>query len=286
MIKKLLFTVLMLTSISALSRNVEYNYIHTSDNDGVKVNKHTLSTKYNLLDVGINNTEYLTPNGRFNSQSLLISPNLKLNKFETTGNIGVGQLSNKNYLTGDLTGTFNLTNNFKSHLTIFGDAVDATSALTANTYFYGFVKTVEYSNDNFGIVLGPKVIKFSNNNTQNGYIAKTWLSVADGVNIYISTKDYKNSLPFNGIYYSPDTYNRTGYGISVRKKISNVKISAMLEKSTISTVNGKEPTTTWKLQIEKPISNNLTGILTTGKDYGTVNQFKYQHTGITIKYDF
>lgn len=286
MIKALLPIALLLFNSSVFSQNVEYNYYQTSDNDGVKVNKHTITTSYSLVNVGLNNTEYLTPTGKYNSQALILSPKIKLDKFETIGYAGIGRISNKNYLFGDITGTFNLTNNFKSHLTVFGDVVDATTALNENISFYGIVKTVEYSNDNAGIVIGPKFIKFSNDNYQRGYLAKVWISIFDGVNLYVSTKDYKNSLPFNGIYFSPDHYNRTGYGLSIKKKLSNIKIFGLIEKSNIKTINGKEPASTWKLEFEVPISNNLKGIITSGKDFGTTSQFKYQYNSIVLKYIF
>lgn len=281
--KKILLLLLLIPTI-ALSQNINYSIKSSEDNDGVKTTSHNASFMFNNWGIGVSNTEYQTPLLNKLSSGIFLVSDYKTSNYNINGNIGVGKTDGTNYLLGDITGSYVLNKHAKLNVGLFGDIVDSTNSLNNNITFRGLTLGTDLEYNKFGITLGTKNIWYSNSNQQQGYYLKPFYSIVDGVTVYLTKKHYKNTNPYNGLYFSPDSYDRSGAGISIRKRVGPTTIIGFIENTRIKTPFSNDSTIAWKLNVVGPINNKLkiqTGI---GQDYN--NGFYYRYADISVNYQF
>lgn len=280
--KKLILSLILAPTL-AIGQNVDYTIRSTSDSDGVKVIRHTAAVAKDW-GVGVINTEYQTPLYSKNSNGLVLVADHKKDNVTLIGNIGLGSVGSKNYLLGDITGTMSINKYIALNITAFGDLIDSTNSLSNNITARGLVVGTDINYDKVGLATGSRQIWYSNDNKQTGYYIKPYYSIIDGVNIYLTKRNYSNSNPYNGLYFSPEDYDRSGFGISIRQRIKSVTVSASIDRTSIKTPFSNDKTTAWKLEAKTPIGVKSKANLIFGRDYN--NGFYYRYLQVGINYAF
>lgn len=281
--KKLLLSLLLVPSL-ALAQQVNHSVKSTEDNDGVKLLNHTTSVMVKDWGIGVSKTDYQTPTYNKTSSGLLLIADYKRSNHSLVGNIGIGSTSGKNYLLGDITGSYTLNKNISLNASVFGDLIDSTKSLTNNIAARGLILGADLTHDQMGLAAGSKTVWYSDQNKQQGYYLKPFYSIADGVNVYMTKKHYTNSMPYNGLYFSPDVYDRSGMGISVRKRLGHATVYGFVEKTRIKTQFSNDSTTAWKLEVSSPVYDKVKTRVSAGKDYN--NGFYYKYLEFSIAYTF
>lgn len=243
--------------------------------------------------IGINQTNYVTDkNNRYNGQGLVMLANYNSGPFSLVGELGVGQLNNgpkKNFLLGDMTATVRINKNLSLYGGVYGDVVASDTGLADSATFTGFSIGTELSHDDVGgISFAGYQQNYSNNNIQEGFLAKAYLNTPiDGINVYVSTKQYVNSLPYNGLFYSPENYSRYNIGIGFRQPLGSewtlsghVDIGQALADGEWSNVNS------FRISLDKTLVKNFTFGIAVGSDINPGNNYRYQYGQLVLRYTF
>lgn len=280
---KKLILALILAPTLAIGQTASYTVRSTSDSDGVKVNRHTAAVAKDW-GVGVINTEYHTPLYSKNSNGLVLIADHKKDNITLIGNIGLGSVGSKNYLLGDITGTMYVNKYISLNITAFGDLIDSTNSLSNNITARGLVIGSDFNYGNVGLAAGSRQIWYSNDNKQTGYYIKPYYSIIDGVNVYLTKRNYSNSNPYNGLYFSPEDYDRSGFGVSIRQRIQSITVSAFVDRTSIKTPFSDDKTTAWKLEAMAPIGSKSKANVSFGRDYN--NGFSYRYLQVGINHAF
>lgn len=281
--KKLLLSLLLMPGL-VIAQQLNHSIKTSEETDGVRLTTHTTSVVSKDWGVGISNTEYQTPTYNKTASGLLLISNYRKPTHSILGQIGVGTTSGKTYLLGDITGTYNLNKNLVLNAGLFGDLLDSTNSLANNITVQGLNLGADINYEKFSMAVGSKTVWYRNNNRQQGYYVKPFYSVFDGVSVYLTKRHYTNSQPFNGLYFSPDVYDRSGFGIGVRQRFGQTTVSGFVEKTKIKTQFSNDATTAWKLEITSPVNNRVKSKVTAGQDYN--NGFNYRYLEVAVSYEF
>lgn len=243
--------------------------------------------------ISVNKTRYVTDAGTtYNGQGLTALANYHTNNFSLVGELGVGQLnnrSNKNFLLGDMTATYKINRNFSVYAGVYGDAVASDAGLAAGATFTGVSLGAELSKEGLGgISAGVYQQTYSNDNIQQGFMAKVYADTPiSGVNVYASTKQYTNSLPYNGLFYSPPSYARYNIGIGYRLALNeewtlsgHADIGKALADGTWSNVNS------YRVAIDKTLVKNMSAGVAIGSDINPSNNYRYNYVQANFRYTF
>ena len=279
--KKILL--LLLLPVSANAANLNYDFSTSSDDD-VDVQRHVITYRPSEYGIALSTTNFHTANKNYNSSGILLDTDAKYGDTKIEGNIGVGNIKHKNYLLGDINLTHTIKNNISVSTGIYGDLLDGNRALEQKISFKGINGSLEWESDTIGAQVGFKKTKFSDNNDQKGPFVKLWYQLHDGINVYGFVKRHTNSIQ-TATYYSPESYKRSGVGISFKRWTDIGRISGFIEKSNIATNTSFERAMAWRVQYEKKI-DNLNFIVSTGRDFGSDSGFNYRYTNFSVQYNF
>ena len=243
--------------------------------------------------VSVNKTNYTTDIGtRYSGQGITALANYYNGNFSLVGELGVGQLnnvSNKNFLLGDMTATYRINRNFSVYAGVYGDAVASDAGLAAGATFNGVSLGAEVSKDGLGGISGGIYQQtYSNANIQQGFVAKIYAETPiDGVNVYISTKQYTNSLPYNGLFYSPPAYARYNIGVGYRLALNeewtlsgHADIGQAVAAGTWSNVNS------YRVALDKTLVKNMSAGVAVGSDINPSNNYRYTYVQANFRYTF
>lgn len=274
----------LLLPIICLAQKIDYTFKTTKDNDNVNSNSQTIIISNNEFGIGISKSQYQTNSYNKDATGILLATNYEKNNFSLVGNLGIGYTSNKKYLLGDITSTIKINDFVAVNATIFGDIVDSNNALSNNITAKGIILGKDISIDKIGIAFGSKHIWYDDNNHQTGYFLKSFYTISEGVNVYLTKKHYTNSLPNSRYYFSPNMYDRSGVGMSIRKRFDSVIIYGFFERTKIKTQFDNEYANSWKLEIKTPVYDKIKIKLSFGKDFN--NGFYYRYIESNLNYEF
>lgn len=285
--KKYLLGIALYSAITnAFGMTSEFDLAGATDKSGLTAHRYTAKIMPSSWGIAGVMTDYRTPLGQKQSYGGMIVSNVDNESYSVIGQLGMASTDSKNFLIGDITATKKLNQNASISMGLFGDLLEGTKALANNIDLMGVVASAELSNDRVGFVGGVKEILFSDKNVREEFFVKPWIVVYPGISTYITWRDYTNSMPNRPFYFSPETYNRTGVGIRFRKSFENVRVSGFVEQTEIKTPTSREPAFAWKVQAERPLSQNLRGILSFGRDVGAISGFTYEYFNATLRYNF
>lgn len=284
--KKILIMLMLIPMLIPMLASAQEltNSIKNTDDSEVTSKIFTTSIKFKEFGISASKTDYQTSLYNKSSSGLLLLIDQKKEKYNILGNIGVGFTDNKNYLLGDISAVYKLNKNINLNAGIFGDLIDSNNALNKNITAQGLILGIDSDYDKFGISARAKNIWYNNHNQQHGYYLKPFYIVVEGIIIYATKKNYRNTNPYNGLYFSPEKYDRSGIGISTKQRVGSTIISGFFEQSKIKTPFSYESAKTWKLEMSTPINDTLKTKIIIGKDNN--NGFFYKYNEVSIIWNF
>ena len=260
----------------------------TDQNDMVQVTAGGLVNKE--LGLVYTDTQYKTSSAeKYNAGTLSLVSDYKRDNYWIEGNAGISSMNSKTYFTGDMTGhTYFWSPGIKYDLMlgVYGDIVDSPLGLKNEITTTGVVGGAEVSGQGGGLVALARIATYTNNNTQNGFFVKGYVNIADGVNFYLSTKQYKNSSPFNGLYYSPDLYQRANAGLGFRKRIDGLLVFGKVEFGKAKVSGVTTAVNAWNLNAEYKVGKQWVWTGALGSDVGSSDNYQYKYFNIKIEYLF
>jgi hypothetical protein len=243
--------------------------------------------------ISVNKTQYTTDIGTaYSGQGITALANYHNGGFSLVGELGIGQLDNapnKNFLIGDMTATYKINRNVSIYAGLYGDAIASDAGLAMAATFTGVSVGAEVSKENLGGISGGVYQQtYSNNNIQQGFVAKVYAETPiTGVNVYVSTKQYTNSMPYNGLFYSPESYARYNIGVGYRLALTDewtlsghVDVGQALADGAWSDVNS------YRVALDKTLVKNMTAGVAIGSDINPSNNYRYNYVMGTFRWTF
>ena len=231
-------------------------------------------------------TFYTNPSAQYWANSVSLLANYWKEDNAVFGTLGVGVLNSKAYLTGDMTAMRFLNKNFAASVGVYGDVVDSVAGLQNGITFTGVTTGLDAYNDFGGLVGSVRQSYYSNSNIQSGWFAKSYVNVADGINVYVSTKQYHNSNPYNGYYYSPNNYARYNLGVGFRKLFDNFTLAGFVEGGQANADSVWSNAGAWRVAIDSLPVRNWTIGAAGGSDINASNNYMYHYLDLHARYTF
>lgn len=231
----LIFLFLLFATIAhGADERVQYDAWYSTDSDAATVFRNMV---YYMPTEGVGfgyiNTNY-DVNSSSNASALAAVLDVEIIGAKVNGYAGVGQHNSGVYLLGDVGATYTLTKQVDIIGGVYADLVDSERGLDQATTYIGAYGGVDYHADPYGAVALVYQNDYSNNNTQLGVRTKVYYSFIPGWHAYVKTKDYTNSNPWNGHFYSPDVYERRSVGVGWRLRNSDWLYTGWVEAGTLN----------------------------------------------------
>lgn len=243
--------------------------------------------------ISVNKTNYTTDIGtRYSGQGITALANYHYDRFSLVGELGVGQLdnlSNKNFLLGDITATYRVNRNFSVFAGLNGDVVASDAALATGSTYTGVSLGAELFKEGLGGITGGVYQQwYSNSNVQQGFFAKIYAETPiDGVNLYVSTKQYTNSLPNNGQFYSPGSYARYNIGVGYRLALNDEwTLSGHADIGQAVADGARSNVSSYRVSIDKTLVKDMSAGVAIGSDINPGNNYRYNYVMATLRYTF
>lgn len=234
--KKLALVLALSWASAAQADYLSGNAGYYNDNEGMTVIKTGATASMGLGDdLGIRYTSvnYDTPIFDTVAGTLTAILNKKLGRGKVFGELGVGSHDGDTYFVGDATYSYNVNENLDVYGGVYGDLVDSVEGVQRGVTLRGWNAGIDYYTDHYGVVFSLRESYYSNGNTQPGWLAKAYVNVYPGINVYVSTRQWTNSDPGNEDFYSPADYERYNVGLGFRQRLGNVLLSGYLETGKI-----------------------------------------------------
>lgn len=257
-----------------LSGNVGYYH----DNESMTVIKTGATTSVGLGDeLGIRYTSvnYDTPIFDTVAGTLTAILNKKLGRGKVFGELGVGSHDGDNYFVGDVTYSYNVNENLDVYGGVYGDLVDSVEGVQRGVTLRGWNAGIDYYTDHYGAVLSLRESYYSNGNTQPGWLAKAYVNIFPGVNVYVSTRQWTNSDPNNPDFYSPEDYERYNLGVAFRRRVGSLILSGYLETGKIyeDDISGRGDA--WRVSLSNATAHGIQWNLSYTQDISQGSNYEY-----------
>lgn len=284
--------VLLLCSCSVFAAGVGVDVWHTYDTDDLKLNRVTATNWFDKdasgtkHGVSLTRKMYTSPQIDANMNAVTYSADTKVDDYTLIGHAGVGQIHSKQFLFGDI----ELQKRLNKYVTVsagfYGDVVDSVVGLDEGITVNGIVVGGEVSNEYGGVAGNVRQAYYTNGNTQTGWFLKPYVNVFEGVNVYVSTRQYTNSDPYNGDFFAPEDFERYNFGVGFRQRIYGWVVSGFVEQGKAYIDGAKEDVEAWRFKAERPLADKWTGSVMAGEDVSANRNYIYNYFNISIRYDF
>lgn len=260
-------------------------YLH--DNEGMTITKYGVSgSTSDALGIRTQTILYDTPEYDTQGESLSALLDLKLGKDKVFGDLGLGRVQGETYFLGDLTWYKPLNTDLSVFAGINGDIVDSIQGVESGITQAGWNLGLDYEAKYLGGVLMVRENYYSNNNTQQGFLAKIYVSPVEGISVYMSTKQYTNSRANNGDFYSPDQYERYNLGLGYRRKIGAVIASGFIETGKIYEDSDSGRGNAWRLSLASASIRPWHWQVSYTDDISESTNYKYRMILAEFRYSF
>lgn len=152
-------------------------------------------------------------------------------------------------LVGDLPWDFHLELNWETGL------VDSVRSLSSEVRFDAATVAVDKTvAERFNLALAATRLDFSDDNTRDQLRARASYRIIDdhGVHLYLRTRQYSNSRPFTGNYFSPEDLQETLVGSSVRRRVPGLTafVSGWIDVGRQTVDGASTSIRSWQLKLE------------------------------------
>jgi hypothetical protein len=285
MIKILFPLVVLLMAETAFAETVDSKVDYAFDTSG-KTALHVTADDYvGTLGVGAAYTRFTTSIGTYNSAGLQLLVDYKISNYSINGRIGVADYNVTPYFLGNISLADKLTKHITISTGITGDIVDSVKSLKTGTSVSGYNINAEINYGPFDTLITGKQSFYSNGNIQSGVIARTYVKLIDGFNLYTSQRYIVNSLPSNGYFFSPPDYSRFKFGAEFKKSWKGYTVSGSYDRGVATSYGRSVDVSAWKAGIEKKIKPDLSIAVNAGFDLSDTN-YVYHFVNIGFNKSF
>lgn len=302
---------LFLLSFTVFAKNnipkdkaVGSNFLYSFDTEGNQIIQETVSAWFHTQEkqktilkqdfgIGYTHSWYLNDENGFeynySGSGVSLLSNFRYKDFSMIGSAGIGQVNSRTtpYFLGDMNFNYHYSDNLIFSLETYGDLVNSTDAMIQGIAFTGYALTADYYNEYGGIAANAGQMFFSDDNVRTVGNLKIYADVYDGINVYFRTRQYGDSIPNNGIYWSPEMYSRYGVGVSFRQRYKEALITGFLETGASYANQEWLPANAWRLSVENmPNKYNWVANLAVGSDLNGGNNYQYYYIMANFKYNF
>lgn len=303
----MIFLFLLLLPFSAVSSTenaIGNNFLYSFDTEGNQIIQETISGWFHTQEkdvkilqqdfgIGYTYSRYLNKDDEFeynyNGSSISLLSNFKYKDFSMIGTAGIAQLNtwDSPYFLGDMNFNYQVNKNTVLSFGAYGDVVDSTNAMQEEIVFTGYALGIDYSNQVGGIAANVGQMFFSDDNIRSIANLKIYKDVMDGLNVYVKTKQYSNTIPNNGVYWSPDMYSRYGLGIGFRQRYGDLIFSGFVEGGASYANEEWLPANAWRLNVDNSRrKSNWVANIAIGSDISGSDNYKWFYINANIKYNF
>lgn len=206
------------------------------------------------------------------------------NQVKLQGELGLGSLGGNMYFVGDASITKVLNKNVSIFGGVSGDVVDSAKAIEQDITYTGWNSGVEFSNDLLGVVAVARKSYYTDNNEMTGWMSKAYIMPLDGISLYVSTKQNRNSNP-TGDYYSPKDYERYNIGIGFRRRFEEVTLGGFAETGNTSTNGDRGNGNAWRFYINSTRTTPWEWSFSIAEDLSDSSNYKYRMIQASIRFD-
>ena len=255
---------------------------YARDNTGYGIYKHSATWREGPVGIRLQTSRFTGA-----SESLGAGGDIQWGKgnLYIDGHAAVMSNSGKNYVDGDINAVYSINDRVTLNLGVSADTI-AGPTITPGTVNFGSASIgIEQSTPKFGALVSGRYLWRTDGNNQSGWLAKGWWNAWDGVNVYITHREFSNSQ-IDPNYFSPLTYRRTAVGISARRSFGPVAVSASFEPGSAK-INGENTATKlYKFEAAWKIMRNAKLIYSIGRDYGANGAYVYTFNMLTVRATF
>lgn len=267
--------------------------LHTRDTDGNIMFREQVdgwankSTDKKQLGVRLTTSQYSNLIRSHNTTAISVLADYKIDDLRVMGNLGIGNMSSDVFLFGDMVLSKQVNRSTEVFAGINGDVVDSVRGLDSSIVYRGVYAGFDWYTDSVGATMTVRHTDFTNNNTQSGWSGKAYANVVDGVNIYVSTRQYTNSSPYNGFYYSPEDYKRYNLGIGFRQRIKGYLVSGFAEFGRLVADGEWGRASAGRIAVETPkVANKPIFGIAAGTDLSNASGYRYDYARVYARFDF
>lgn len=280
--KFILSLILMLIATTSVADNTETNLYYSNDKDNTTITKY--DTRYNMdngYGFGIGRNVYDTQGQRVSYNKFIISSTGLYHNIDA-----------EIYDNGDVGGTVNviIPNNF-THME-FGverEMIDSEKGISeelfSNVYYY----SIDFYSEKYdaGVALVPSYTHFDDGGNRKQLRTKVYKGIGEtGVHVYVRSRNYWNSDPYNGVFFSPEEYAQYLAGVGFRRVIGEHTVIRGHVDVGKQYVDGySEPSHSWKIGVRTTVNDNIGIEGSFARDKHTPNYY-YELGMVTVTYHF
>ena len=139
----------------------------------------------------------------------------------------------------------------------------------------------DYSNLNWGMGGQLNHDRYNDNNTRISVDAKVWVSVVDGVSVYVKRRYWDNSNPYTGNYFSPERLDRTLVGVQARTRVAaNTVLAGYVDTGRQRVDSESKNAYNWKLQLDHSVTEQVDVTVAIGEDTTLSGNYKYRYGAV------
>jgi hypothetical protein len=237
--------------------------------------------------VGLAQTVYSNPGATYLGQELQFLANYNDGNYALKGGLGIGVLSGKNYLVGDMTAMKFVNANSLISFGVYGDVVNSVLGLQQGVTQQGWNIGGDLYNDYGGLSLSGTQSYFTQGNTQTGGTAKIYAMTAyEGVHIYIKDRYYINSQADTPLFYSPQYYQRLTTGLGWRKVVGENIYSGWADAGQANAAGTKIFAGSGRFALDHVENKAITYGVALGTDISAASNYQYYYVDAHFKYTF
>lgn len=278
----IIYFILMLISTMAIADTIETNLYYSNDTDNTSITKY--DTRYNMdngYGFGIGKNVYDSEGQRVSYDKFIITNKGLYHNIEA-----------EIFDSGEIAGNVNVTipNNF-THME-FGierEMIDSNHGINDELFNNVYYYSIDFYSEHYdtGIALVPSYTHFDEGGNRKQLRTKIYKGIGEtGVHVYVRSRNYWNSDPYNGIFFSPEEYSQYLAGFGFRRVIGeHTVVSGHVDVGRQYVDGYSEPSHSWKLGIRTTINDNIGIEGSFARDKHTPNYY-YALGMITVTYHF
>lgn len=253
--KKLLSIVcIWLMSIQpVMSNSIETNLYYSSDSDNTVIEKY--DSRY------INDSGYIFGIGQnvYNVNGNSVRLDKAVLGFRNELLTIVSEVDEEGNIGG--LATFIIPSDIYMELGIERELIDSENGLTdrlSSTVYY-FNIDLYHEGIDAGLSLVPSYTNFDEGGSRNQLRTKLYKGIGEtGFHVYVRTRNYWNSDPYNGVFFSPEEYEQYLVGFGFRRVLGEHTVVSGHYDMGRQYIDGYgEPSNTWRLSLNSNITDSI-----------------------------
>lgn len=282
--KKIIISLLFFIPLIAYSQEqkIGAHYSFSDDTDSSEIHKYTVDYLYNDYGFSYSYLNYKGDNYNFYGDRL----GFLVEKENFNADIGFIDYNDHIQLDGYATYNNSVSDFLFYEFGVEHSPIDSFNGLNENlsaTTLYSSVDLYSSYID-AGIALVPAITFFENNGERKQLRTKIYKGVGHGFHVYLRTRNYKNSKPDNGFFFSPEEYQQVLYGVGSRHYIWGGFLRTHIDFGYQKINSFREDSWTYRVAYKKDASDYDVYLSFEESEYSKFYTYQYGEIGIYYKF--